>query len=346
LLADSGNDVVRRVTAAGVVTTFAGTAPAPGSADQTGASASFWSPLGISADAAGNIYVADYQNHTIRKISTGGAVTTLAGSPGVGGNADGTGNAARFAYPYAVAADSNGMIYVADTGNYTVRAITPAGVVTTLAGSAGMSGAVDGTGAAARFGFLAAIAADGHGNLYVADGPTIRKVTTPDGIVTTLAGMAGAPDSVNGTGSAARFYSPEGIAIGSDGNIYVSDMGASNIRVVTPAGVVTTLAGTAFAYGSADGNGATARFNGLQGISVDTSGNLYCADSGNETIRKITPNGSVTTVVGVTGSRGVALEALPASLNQPSGIAVLPGNTVTLAISSTGENAILRATLQ
>jgi len=346
LIADSANDTVRRVTAAGVVTTFAGTAPAPGSADQTGTSASFWSPLGISADAAGNTYVADYQNHTIRKVSTGGVVTTFAGSPGVGGSADGTGSAARFAYPYAVAADSNGMIYVADTGNYTVRAITPAGLVTTLAGSAGMSGAVDGTGAAARFAFVAAIAADGHGNLYVADGPTIRKVTIPDGIVTTLAGMASAPDSVDGTGSAARFYSPEGIAIGGDGNVYVSDFGASNIRVVTPAGVVTTLAGTAFSYGSADGDGAAARFNGLQGISIDTSGNLYCADSGNETIRRITPSGSVTTVVGVTGSRGVALEALPASLNQPSGIAVLAGNTVTLAISSTGENAILRATLQ
>jgi sugar lactone lactonase YvrE len=345
-VADTVNDQVRRVTAAGVVTTFAGTAPAPGSADQTGATASFDSPFGISADASGNTYVADYQNFTIRKISAGGVVTTLAGSPGVSGSADGTGNAARFTYPYDVSADASGVVYVADSGNYTIRTISPAGVVATLAGSAGMSGAVDGTGAAARFGFPAAVAADGHGNVYVADGSTIRKVTSPAGVVTTLAGMAGSPDSVDGTGSAARFYSPQGIAIDSNGNLYVSDLGASNVRRVTPSGVVTTLAGTAFAYGSADGVGAAARFNGLQGISIDAAGNLYVADSGNQTIRKITPNGSVTTVVGVAGSRGVALELLPASLNTPAGIAVLPGSGLNLAISSMEENAILRATLQ
>ena len=345
-IADNGNDVVRRVTTAGVVTTFAGTAPSPGSADQAGATASFWSPLGISTDAAGTIYVADYQNHTIRKISVGGAVTTLAGSPDVAGSADGTGSAARFSYPYDVAVDSDGTVFVADQGNYIIRAITPAGVVTTLAGSAGMSAVVDGAGSAARFGFPAAVAADGHGNLYVVDGSTIRKVTIAGATVSTLAGMAGAPDSVDGTGAAARFYSPAGIVVASDGNLYVSDYGASNIRRVTPAGVVTTLAGTAFSYGSVDGVGAAARFSGLESISADPSGNLYCADSGNHSVRKITPGGSVTTIVGVAGSQGVALEALPASLNEPWGVAVLPGNTLSLAISSVAENAILRATLQ
>ena len=345
-IADNGNDVVRRVTTAGVVTTFAGTAPSPGSADQAGATASFWSPFGISTDAAGTIYVADYQNHTIRKIPVGGAVTTLAGSPDVAGSADGTGSAARFSYPYDVAVDSDGTVFVADQGNYIIRAITPAGVVTTLAGSAGMSAVVDGAGSAARFGFPAAVAADGHGNLYVVDGSTIRKVTIAGATVSTLAGMAGAPDSVDGTGAAARFYSPAGIVVASDGNLYVSDYGASNIRRVTPAGVVTTLAGTAFSYGSVDGVGAAARFSGLESISADPSGNLYCADSGNHSVRKITPGGSVTTIVGVAGSQGVALEALPASLNGPWGVAVLPGNTLSLAISSVAENAILRATLQ
>ena len=164
--------------------------------------------------------------------------------------------------------------------------------------------------------------------------------------MSTLAGMAGAPDSVDGTGAAARFYSPAGIVVASDGNLYVSDYGASNIRRVTPAGVVTTLAGTAFSYGSVDGVGAAARFSGLESISADPSGNLYCADSGNHSVRKITPGGSVTTIVGVAGSQGVALEALPASLNEPWGVAVLPGNTLSLAISSVAENAILRATLQ
>jgi len=344
-VADTGNNMVRRLTAAGVVTSFAGAAAARGSADQAGVAASFSSPLGVAADAASNTYVADYQNHTIRKVSPSGVVTTVAGSPGASGSADGTGSAARFTYPYGVTVDSAGTIYVADTFNYTIRAITPAGVVTTLAGSAGMSGSADGTGAAARFGSPEAVAVDAAGNLYVADGTTIRKVTTPTGVVTTLAGTAGVPGSIDGTGAAALFYSPQGLATDSSGNIFVADFGASTIRKVTAAGIVTTLAGTPFTYGSADGTGAAAQFSGLTGIAVDVAGNVYVADSGNHTIRKMDPGGAVTTVVGVAGSQGVAPGALPASLNQPWGVAVLPGVVVNLVISSQAENAILRADL-
>jgi sugar lactone lactonase YvrE len=344
-VADSGNNMMRKLTAAGVVTSFAGAAPVRGSSDQTGAAASFSSPLGIATDAAGNTYVADYQNQTIRKVSPSGVVSTLAGSPGIGGSVDGTGSAARFNYPYAVAVDSAGTIYVADALNYLIRAVTPAGVVTTLAGSAGMSGSVDGTGAAARFGSPAALAVDTNGNVYVADGSTIRRVTTPSGVVTTLAGMAGSPDSIDGTGAAARFYSPQGVAIDSSGNILVADFGAGTIRKVTAAGVVTTLAGTPYKYGSADGTGAAASFLGPEGIAVDVAGNAYVADSGNHTIRKMGPTGVVTTVVGVAGAQGVAPGPLPASLNDPWGVAVLPGSQVSLVISSTAENAILRADL-
>lgn len=344
-VADSGNNMVRRVTETGVVTTFAGAAATRGSADLSGVAASFSSPLGVAADTAGNTYVADYQNQTIRKVSPSGEVTTVAGSPGVGGSADGTGSAARFNYPVGVAVSDAGTIYVADTLNYTIRAITPAGVVTTLAGSAGISGFADGTGAAARFGSPEGVAVDGAGTVYVADSTTIRKITTPDGIVTTLAGMAGAPGSMDGTGAAARFYNAEGVATDNSGNIYVTDFGASTIRKVTATGIVTTLAGTPFAYGSADGTGAAARFLGLTGIAVDVTGNVYCADSGNQTIRKLDPAGVVTTVVGVAGLQGVAQGALPASLNQPWGVAVLPGPVVNLVISSQGENAILRAGL-
>jgi hypothetical protein len=344
-VADTGNNMVRRVTASGVVTTFAGDAAARGSADLAGVAASFSSPLGVAADTAGNTYVADYQNHTIRKVSPSGVVTTVAGSPGVSGSADGTGGAARFNYPVGVTVNSAGTIYVADTLNYTIRAITPAGVVTTLAGSAGMSGSADGTGAAARFGSPEAVAVDAAGTVYVADSTTIRKITTPGGIVTTLAGMAGAPGSIDGTGAAARFYNAEGVATDSSGNIYVTDFGASTIRKVTATGIVTTLAGTPFTYGSADGTGAAARFLGLTGIAVDVTGNVYCSDSGNQTIRKMDPAGVVTTVVGVAGLQGVSQGALPASLNQPWGVAVQPGVVVNLVISSQAENAILRAGL-
>ena len=120
-------------------------------------------------DSAGNVYVADTGNHTIRKITSAGAASTLAGLPGVFGSADGTGSAARFDTPTGTAVDSTGNIYVADFGNYTIRKITPAGAVSTLAGSAGLSGRVDGTGSAARFDYPASVALDGAGNVYVAD---------------------------------------------------------------------------------------------------------------------------------------------------------------------------------
>ena len=344
-VADSGNDMVRKLTAAGAVTSFAGAAAVRGSSDQTGAAASFSSPLGIATDVMGNTYVADYQNQTIRKMAPNGAVTTLAGSPGLSGSADGTGSAARFTYPYAVAVDSAGTVYVADTFNYLIRAITPTGAVTTLAGSAGMSGTADGTGAAARFNAPEGIAVDTAGNLYVADGTTIRKITTPGGVVTTLAGTPGVPGSMDGIGAAALFYSPQGLATDRNGNVFVADYGASTIRRVTAAGVVTTLAGTPFTYGSADGTGAAAQFFGPGGIAVDLTGNVYVADAGNHTIRKMDPARVVTTVVGVAGAQGVAPGPLPASLNAPGGVAMLPGPQVSLAISSAAENAILRADL-
>src|SRR5438093_609526 len=171
--------------------------------------------------------------------------TTLAGQASIG-SADGTGSAARFNGPYGVATDSSGNVYVADTGNCTIRKITPAGVVTTLAGLAGFTGSADGTGSAARFNGPSSVATDSSDNVYVADtfNHTIRKIT-PAGVVTTLAGLAGSFGSADGTGSAARFYYPGGVATDSSGNVYVADTFHITIRKVTPAGVVTTLAGVA-----------------------------------------------------------------------------------------------------
>src|SRR6516162_64795 len=149
--------------------------------------------------------------------------TTLAGAASIG-SADGTGSGARFFYPHGVATDSSGNVYVADAGNNTIRKITPAGVVTTLAGLAGSSGSADGTGSAARFFQPQGVATDSLGNVYVADTPnnTIRKIT-PAGVVTTLAGLAGSHGTNDGTGSAARFYNPWGVATDASGNVYVAD---------------------------------------------------------------------------------------------------------------------------
>jgi sugar lactone lactonase YvrE len=211
-----------------------------------------------------------------------------------------------------VVGDSAGNLYVADQGNSTIRKVTAAGVVTTLAGTAGMTGSVDGMGTAARFNGPDGVAVDNAGNVYVADfgNHTIRKVTAT-GIVTTLAGTAGMSGSADGTGTAARFFFPAGIAVDSAGNVYVAELGNPTIRKVTADGVVTTLAGTAGAVGSADGTGADARFNRPTGVEVDSAGNVYVADQNNSNIRKVTPTGITTTVAGTAGMAGILPGATP-----------------------------------
>jgi surface antigen/pimeloyl-ACP methyl ester carboxylesterase len=333
-VADMGNCTLRKVSPAGVVTTLAGSAWYFGSVDGTGSAARFEEPSGVAVDSRGNVFVADQGNYTIRKVTPAGVVTTLAGSAGNQGSADGTGSAARFRGLSGVAVDSAGNVFVADTGNDTIRKVTPAGVVTTLAGSAWNGGSADGTGSAARFYEPYGVAVDSAGNVFVADtgNQTIRQVT-PAGMVTTLAGSVGNSGSADGTGSAARFYCPYGVAVDSAGNVFVADTGNDTIRKVTLAGAVTTLAGSAGSYGSADGVGSAARFgtydapgqglHGPWGLAADSAGNVFVADYGNCTIRKVTPAGLVTTIGGtagvMSGADGIGTSAIFA---KPTGIAV------------------------
>ena len=289
-VADTYNCTIRKITPDGLVTTIAGLAGNHGSADGVGSAARFDFPVGIAIDAAGNLYVADTDNYTIRKITPGGTVTTLAGLAGSTGSADGTGSAARFNYPYGVAVDAVGNLFVADTGNYTIRKVTPAGTVTTLAGFAGSTGFADGSGSAARFYQPEGIAIDVVGNLFVADtfNCTIRKIT-PAGLVTTIAGFAGSTGSADGTGSAARFSYPSGIAVDFSGNLFVADTRNYTIRKVTPAGTVTTLAGQVGLSGSADGAGSMALFDPPFGIAVDAAGTVFVADRDSNVIRQGVP---------------------------------------------------------
>ena len=304
------------------VMTVAGTAGVTGSADGSGAAASFASPMRMACDPDGDVYLADTSNSTIRKVSRAGVVTTFAGSAGQQGSADGSGSAARFSFPSGVACDSNGNVYVADTFNHTIRKISPAGVVTTLAGSVGQAGNVDGTGGGARFDYPIAAACDAAGNVYVSDNDdTIRKVT-PAGVVTTLAGSPGQSGSTDATGSAARFSYPAAVVCDASDNVYVADSWNSTIRKITPSGVVTTLAGVAGAVGSDDGMGSASRFNSPNGIACDTAGNLFVTDSNNDTIRRVTPTGVVTTVAGSAGTAGTTDGAGSGALfNTPIGVA-------------------------
>jgi streptogramin lyase len=259
--------------------------------------AQFNSPFGVAVDANGNVYVADTFNNTIRKITPAGVVSTLAGLAGSSGDSDGTGSAARFNSPFGIAVDRDGTLYVTDTNNITIRKVTPAGVVTTFAGQSGVSSHVDGTGTAATFDSPQAITIDSNGTLYITDFDMIRKIT-PAGVVTTIAGLAGVTGHDDGVGTAATFDFPLGITVDGNGNLFVADTGNDTIREITPAGVVSTVAGQVVTMGATDGSGTAATFRGPYGIAVDATGNLYVADQNNSTIRKITPDFVVSTVAG------------------------------------------------
>ena len=244
-------------------------------------------------NAAGSI---TSQTDTLTVGSLG--VSTLAGWPGWSGFADGQGSSGRFNYTGSVRVAADGTVYVADASNNTVRKITPAGVVSTLAGAPGAAGSVDGPGAIARFNGPAGVALDAAGSVFVADSQnyTIRKISAA-GVVSTLAGSPGVRGRTDGTGSAASFFDPENLAIDPAGNLYIADGLGNMVRKVTPDGVVTTLAGAAQS-GTVDGTGSAARFNLLAGIAVDAAGSVYVGDFQNNAVRKISAAGIVTTLAG------------------------------------------------
>jgi sugar lactone lactonase YvrE len=334
-VAEPGYSSIRKITPSAVVTTFAGTPGFPGSADGSGSPALFNGPTEVAVDSSGNLYVVDTHNSTIRKVTPAGLVSTIAGTAGIPGSADGTGAAARFFNPNGVSLDSTGNLYVADLGNSSLRKITSSGVVTTIAGSGQIIGAANGIGAAATFENPSGVAVDGSGNVFIADSGNhiIRKITSA-GVVTTLAGTAGNMGAADGTGSAASFISPTGIAVDGASNIYVADSSSSTIRKITSGGVVTTLAGSPITNGSANGIGVAATFMYPTGVAVDTVGNVYVADNGNSLIRKITSAGVVSTLAGTAGLWGTTNGTGPtARFTNPFALAVDVGGNVYVADS-------------
>jgi sugar lactone lactonase YvrE len=265
-------------------------------------------PDSLAVDSAGNVYFTDAHHQVICRLSAPGSVTLLAGKWDSIGSADGQGSEARFRYPHGIAVDAAGDLYVTDSGNDSIRRITPAGVVTTLAGMAGAPGHVDGAGNAARFNYPSDLAVDASGTLYVADAYNyvIRKVT-PGGWVTTLAGQVGNSGGKDGAASEAEFDLPLGLAADDRGNIYVADLSRNSIRKITSTGQVITLAGKlCYQPGHADGQGNSARFFHPCGLAADHAGNVYVADSDNHLIRRIAPDGTVTTLAGLAGQAGHA----------------------------------------
>lgn len=282
-----------------IVSSFAGTGM-KGAADGPVSTATFYSPLGMVFDAAGNMYVVDSGNNKIRKISTSGIVSTFAGT-GVSGSDNGPGTSATFNQPECIVIDAAGNLYVTD-GNQ-IRKITPAGVVSTFAGSV-QPGLSNGPVSAATFFIPGNMVMDGAGNIFVSDygNNVIRKISKA-GIVSTFAG-SGAFDRNDGPALSASFNGVGGLAFDAAGNLYVADIYNCSIRKITAAGMVSTLAGTGNP-GILNGMGINASFADPDGLIVNSDGNLYVADSANNLVRTITPGAVVTSFAG-TGSTGVA----------------------------------------
>src|SRR6266700_505409 len=272
-----------------IVSTIAGDGT-DGVANGPAMSAKFQSPADVAVTAGGSIYVADYLNHRIRKIS-GGQVTTWAGS-GISGLVNGEGDSAQLADPYRIASDANGNIYVLDEIDPRIRKISATAYVSTFAGKE-QPGFLDGASLLARFEVdQEGVVADAQGNIYIGDtfNERIRKISTA-AQVSTFSGN-GTEGLTDGIAGVAQFKFPNGITIDKQGNVYVADAGNFCIRKITPAGTVSTLTGGT--RGTADGMGNAAQFGILDDIVADSTGNLYVTDE--QRIRKITPQGAVSTI--------------------------------------------------
>jgi sugar lactone lactonase YvrE len=310
-----------------VVTTFAGNASQIGLKNGAAASATFNQLAGMAIDGSGNLYVADSHNFVIRKITPQGNVTTFAGSGGMG-NADGTASTASFTSPSGVAVDKNGNVFVTDQVACLIRKITPDRTVSTFAGD-GLPHSNDGVGKGASFNNPMGITVDANDNLYVADrgSHAIRKITA-NGTVTTIAGNSGNEGTSDGVGAAASFTSPEGITLGSDGSLYVTDSYGGPVRKITLPNTVTSV-GTVSLYDP-------------QGIIMDTAGNLYVTSPSGGVVHKITSDGTTSTFAGSSEAIGIVDGAVnKAGFGFPAGIAIdASGNIFVSDISAVREISV------
>jgi sugar lactone lactonase YvrE len=310
------------------LSSFVGDLGGWGNVDGTGAAARFRFLTHIAGNRMGNAYVFDGGPRVVRRISAAGVVETLAGSNDGRGSVDGIGTAASFGSVLGMAADGDGNVFVVTDLEASIRRITPAGEVSTYAGSPGRPGQLDGFRLEALFTQPRGLAFDGNGNLYVFDFPNIRRISQA-GQVSTVFRASSDPAGRYSREDITVFSGGGGAVIDSTGNLYVAATSEHVVLKMTPAGVISTLAGQLGTSGSADGLGINARFHFPKGITIDRVGNLYVGDLNNSTIRKITPSGLVSTLAGTPGVRGIddGIGAL-AQFSWPQGVAIGPDDKI------------------
>ncbi len=335
-VADTYNNRVRKVDSSGIITTFAGTGTAGFNGDgMSAARAQINGPTSVWPDAAGNVYIADYNNFRIRKVTAAGIISTVAGN-GTQGNAFSTvALASQLNFPRAITGDAAGNLYIADLANHRILKVTPAGAASIVAGSATGGAGYSGDGKPATQALLDApsgVAVDAAGNLYIADqyNRRVRKVT-PDGIINTVAGTFESGDG--GPAAKATLYYPTALALDANGNLFIADAATHVVRRMTRAGVISTAAGSgARGFGGDGGPATSAQVFGPGGVAADTAGNLYIADFSNNRVRKVDASGNMTTIAG--GSAGFAGDGSAATLAQltsPNSVAVDAAGAIYIA---------------
>ena len=341
-IADNGTGRIRKVDTSGVITTVAGNNRLGGYSGDGGpaASAELNYPQGVAVDSSGNLYIADFGNHRIRKVDASGVITTVAGNGTEGYSGDGgPATSAEFDHPSSVAADSSGNIYIADSYNHRIRKIDASGVITTVAGNGtdGFSGD-GGPATAAQLDYPSSVTVDFSGNIYTAANfnHRIRKVDT-SGVITTFAGNG--TEGFSGDGGPATLAEldhPSSVAADSSGNIYIADFVNNRIRKVNTSGIITTVAGQGITGFNGDGGLASlAEVHHPSGVAVNPSGNIYIAELYTHRIRKVDTSGGITTVAGngTFGFSGDGGPATAAELNQPSSVAVDSAGNIYIADS-------------
>jgi sugar lactone lactonase YvrE len=333
-IADSGNHCIRKVIPSGALSTIAGTGTAGFNEDESDASknkaknAQLTHPTGVAVDLNGNLVIADSGNNRIRKIASG-IISTVAGNGNSGFSGDGgSATSAQLHLPNSVTVDMAGNLYISDSYNFRIRKVTPGGVISTIAGqgTAGFSGD-GGLATSAQLYLPMGISLDASDNLYIADyvNRRIREVAS-DGLINTVAGIGTQGFSGDGgPATLAQLHLPTGVSSDGTGNLFIADSNNSRIRKVTPNGIINTVAGNGIAGFGGDGGPATsAQLNQPIGVTLDVAGNLFISDSANQRIRKVTPDGVISTVAGkgTPGFSGDGGAAIVAQLNQPGGIAV------------------------